>query len=85
MHQNLLELFDEHNKEKKMLVGISIAKSTYNKYRITRDHLAAYVKEWHHRSDIPLKGYGERSPLFTGCCPVLLVIGLSALHLMTLR
>ena len=46
-HQNLLELFDQHNREKKMLVGISIVKSTYNKYRITRDHLAAYVKKWH--------------------------------------
>ena len=54
-HQNLLELFDRYNREKKMLVGISIAKSTYNKYRITRDHLAAYLKEWHHLSDISLK------------------------------
>jgi site-specific recombinase XerD len=54
-HQNLLELFDQHNREKKMLVGINIAKSTYNKYRITRDHLAAYIKDWHHLSDIPLK------------------------------
>ena len=54
-HQNLLELFDAHNREKKMLVGINIAKSTSNKYRITRDHLAAYLKEWHQRSDIPLK------------------------------
>ncbi|MDR0873142.1 MAG: site-specific integrase [Prevotellaceae bacterium] len=53
--QNLLELFDEHNREKKLLVGISIAKSTYNKYRITRDHLAAYIKDWHRLSDIPLK------------------------------
>jgi site-specific recombinase XerD len=54
-HQNLLELFDRHNREKKLLVGISIAKSTYNKYRITRDHLADYLKEWHHLSDISLK------------------------------
>ena len=54
-HQNLLELFDQHNREKKLLVGISIVKSTYNKYRITRDHLAAYMKEWHHLSDISLK------------------------------
>ena len=53
--QTLLELFDQHNKEKKTLVGISIAKSTYNKYRITRDHLAAYIKEWHQLSDISLK------------------------------
>jgi site-specific recombinase XerD len=54
-HQTLLELFDQHNREKKLLVGISIAKSTYNKYRITRDHLAAYLKEWHQLSDISLK------------------------------
>jgi site-specific recombinase XerD len=53
--QTLLELFDRHNREKKMLVGISIAKSTYNKYRITRDHLAAYIKYRHHLSDISLK------------------------------
>jgi site-specific recombinase XerD len=53
--QTLLELFDRHNAEKKMLAGISIAKSTYNKYRITRDHLAEYLREWHHLSDISLK------------------------------
>ncbi|GHT35932.1 hypothetical protein AGMMS49574_26570 [Bacteroidia bacterium] len=46
-HQNLLELFDQYNKKKKMLVGISIAKSTYYKYRITRDHLATYLKIYH--------------------------------------
>jgi site-specific recombinase XerD len=54
-HRTLLELFDEHNREKKLLVGISIAKSTYNKYRITRDHLAAYIKNRYNLSDIPLK------------------------------
>jgi site-specific recombinase XerD len=54
-HQTLLELFDRHNREKKMLVGINIAKSTCNMYRITRDHLAAYIMEWHHLSDISLK------------------------------
>jgi len=53
--QTLLELFDQHNREKKRLVGISIVKSTYNKYRITRDHLAAYLTDWHNLSDIPLK------------------------------
>jgi site-specific recombinase XerD len=54
-HRTLLELFDEHNREKKLLVGISIAKSTYNKYRITRDHLAAYIKNRYNLSDIALK------------------------------
>ncbi|MDR3094676.1 MAG: site-specific integrase [Bacteroidales bacterium] len=54
-HQTLLELFDQHNREYKLLVGKSIVQSTYNKYRITRDHLAAFIKEWYHLSDISLK------------------------------
>jgi site-specific recombinase XerD len=53
--QTLLELFDQHNKEYKLLVGKCIVKSTYNKYRITRDHLAAFLKEWYSLSDISLK------------------------------
>jgi site-specific recombinase XerD len=59
-HHNLLELFDRHNAEKKMLVGISIVKSTYSKYRITRDHLAAYIRERHHLPDISLKDISHR-------------------------
>jgi site-specific recombinase XerD len=54
-HQNLLEIFDEHNKEKKLLVDKTISESTYDKYRITRDHLSQFMKEWYNRTDIPLK------------------------------
>ena len=54
-HQNLLDFFDRHNTEKKMLVDISITKATYNKYRITRDHLADFIRKWYHLSDISLK------------------------------
>jgi site-specific recombinase XerD len=54
-HQNLLELFDEHNEKRKLLVGKNIAKATYDKYRITRNHLADFIKEWYNLSDIPLK------------------------------
>jgi site-specific recombinase XerD len=54
-HQNLLELFDQHNNERKLLVGKSISEATYDKYRITRDHVAAFIKEWYNLSDIPLK------------------------------
>jgi site-specific recombinase XerD len=53
--QSFLELFDRHNREKKMLVDITIAKSTYNKYRITRNHLADYIMECYHLSDISPK------------------------------
>jgi site-specific recombinase XerD len=54
-HQNLLELFDLHNEERKLLIGKSISEATYDKYRITRNHLAGFVKEWYNVSDIPLK------------------------------
>jgi site-specific recombinase XerD len=54
-HQTLLELFDQHNSEKQELIGKSIAKSTYNSYRITRDHLAIFTKERYNMSDISLK------------------------------
>ena len=54
-HQNLLEIFDEHNKEKKMLIGKTISKSTYDKYRITRNHLAEFLKKDYSLSDISLK------------------------------
>jgi site-specific recombinase XerD len=53
--QNLLELFDQHNKERKLLVGKTISESTYNKYRITRNHLADFVDKQYGLSDIPLK------------------------------
>ena len=54
-YQNLLEAFDSHNREKKLLVGVSITISLYDKYRITRDHLAQFLKEWYNLSDISLK------------------------------
>ena len=53
--QYFLELFDQHNKERELLVGINISKSTYGKYCTARSHLADYLKKWHNLSDIPLK------------------------------
>ncbi|MDR1115451.1 MAG: hypothetical protein LBL33_04780 [Tannerella sp.] len=41
--QNLLEMFDRHNSERKLLIGKSISESTYDKYRITRCHLADFI------------------------------------------
>jgi hypothetical protein len=55
-HQNLLEIFDEHNSEKELLSQKKIiSESTYDKYRITRDHLAQFMKECYSRTDIALK------------------------------
>ena len=53
--RNLPEAFDEHNMEKKRLIGVSISLSMYDKYRITRDHLGQFLREWYNVSDISLK------------------------------
>ena len=39
-HQTLLELFKRHNDDVKKLVGITKSKATYQKYEVTRKHLA---------------------------------------------
>ncbi|MDR0572996.1 MAG: site-specific integrase [Tannerella sp.] len=54
-HEMLLEVFDEHNEEKKQLIGRTVSESTHDKYRITRDHLAEFLRKRKHLSDIPLK------------------------------
>ena len=56
----LLSVFDEHNREKKSLVGKTLSESTYDKYRITRDHLAEFLKKDCNLSDIPLKEIDHR-------------------------
>jgi hypothetical protein len=43
-HQNLLELFDRHNEERKLSVGKSISEATCNKYRVTRNHLSDFIR-----------------------------------------
>jgi site-specific recombinase XerD len=53
--QNLLEMFDRHNSERKLLTGKSISRSIYDKYRITRCHLAGFINKWYNLSDISLK------------------------------
>ncbi|MDR2026331.1 MAG: site-specific integrase [Prevotellaceae bacterium] len=59
-HQNLLELFDRHNEERKLLTGKNISEATYDKYRITRSHLACFIREWYNLSDIPLKDINHK-------------------------
>jgi site-specific recombinase XerD len=59
-HQNLLELFDRHNEKRKLLVGKTITESTYDKYRITRNHLADFIDKQYGLSDIPLKTIDHR-------------------------
>ncbi|MDR2495510.1 MAG: site-specific integrase [Tannerellaceae bacterium] len=60
-HEYLLAVFDEHNKEKKALSDSHvISESTYDKYRITRDHLADFLKKKYKLSDISLKDIDHR-------------------------
>jgi site-specific recombinase XerD len=59
-HQNLLELFDRHNEERKLLIEKSISIATYDKYRITRSHLAGFIRERYNLTDIPLKDINHK-------------------------
>jgi site-specific recombinase XerD len=60
-HEYLLAVFDEHNKEKKSLSDSHvISESTYDKYRITHDHLAEFLKYEYNLSDISLKDINHR-------------------------
>ncbi|MDL2223379.1 site-specific integrase [Bacteroidales bacterium OttesenSCG-928-M11] len=53
-HETLLELFKKHNDDVKSLIGISKSKATYQKYEVTRKHLADFISSKYHLSDIPL-------------------------------
>lgn len=55
LHNNLLELFVRHNEDVRKLVGISKSKATYQKYEVTRRHLAEFIRERYNLSDISLK------------------------------
>jgi hypothetical protein len=73
--KNLLEAFDEHNREKKLQVGVNITMSLYDKYRITRDHLCEFLHSRYSLSEISLKERKSRArknlPKITlsRCCP----------------
>lgn len=54
-HETLLTLFDKHNDDVKKLVGVSKSKATYQKYCVTRNHLANFIKSHYHLSDFALK------------------------------
>ena len=54
-HQTLLELFMRHNQDVEKLVGINKSKATYQKYEVTRRHLADFIKKRYNVSDISLK------------------------------
>ena len=44
-NKTLMGLFVRHNDDVKKLVGISKSKATYQKYEVTRKHLADFIKK----------------------------------------
>jgi site-specific recombinase XerD len=54
-NETLLELFTRHNDDIKKLVGISKAKATFQKYDVTRKHIADFIRKRYNLSDISLK------------------------------
>ena len=53
--QTLLELFDKHNSERKLLMDVSICPWNYGSYCRTRDRLANFIRQWYNVSDIPIR------------------------------
>jgi peptide methionine sulfoxide reductase MsrA len=54
-HQTLLELFDSHNKERELQIGVNLTKTTHDRYCTTRNRIAEFIKFKYNSSDIPLK------------------------------
>jgi len=54
-NQTLLELFRQHNENISKLIGISKTAVSYQKHEITRKHLASFLKDEYHVSDITMK------------------------------
>lgn len=60
-HETILNLFQKHNDDVKQLVGISKTPATYQKYDVTRRHLAEFIQRKYNVSDISIK---EITPMF---------------------
>mgnify|MGYP000930382850 CR=1 FL=1 len=60
-HDTILNLFEKHNDDVKQLIGISKTPATYQKYEVTRRHLAEFIKRKYNASDMCIK---EITPMF---------------------
>ena len=50
----VLEIFDDHNKKMKSLIGMEFAQVTYNKYIATYKHLSKFIKYKFKKNDIEI-------------------------------
>jgi integrase len=53
--QTLLELFDSHNEERKHQLGVTINRSTYSMYCLTRKYMADFLVYKYNQTDISIK------------------------------
>jgi integrase len=53
--QTLLELFDFHNRERELQIGINLSKFTFGKYRAVRQIIADFIMYKYNLHDIPVK------------------------------
>ena len=51
----IMKLFEEHNEEYALRVGVNRAVNTYYQYTNTYRHLAVFLKDKYHLSDMPVK------------------------------
>lgn len=59
--ETLLDMFAKHNADVKALVGISKSPATFQKYEVTRKHLADFIQYKYRISDISMN---EINPMF---------------------
>ena len=57
--ETVLKLFDKHNDDVEALVGISKSAATLQKYKVTRKHLANFIKSKHSVSDYAMKSIND--------------------------
>ena len=53
--QTLLELFDSHNEERKLQIGVTLQKGTYRTYQACRRVIADFISYKFNVTDIPIK------------------------------
>ncbi|NCC74270.1 MAG: site-specific integrase [Sphingobacteriia bacterium] len=54
-YETLLNLFEKHNENVKSLIGLSKSAATYQKYEVTRKHLANFIRSKFNLSDIAIR------------------------------
>ena len=57
--ETILNLFDKHNRDIELLVGISKSAATLQKYKVTRKHVANFIKKKYRVSDMALKSIND--------------------------